>query len=341
MPEAITSPVELNLPYTNVELTDEINLIPNTYGMLNERGVMPFDPVSTKMVEVKFSEGEIIILDDAERESNDGSVAGESGEQSFFFKIPYLPHFVTVRPGAVQDKYELRDGRRVPKTMDSVLSGKMIELRDKFAITLEYMRMQSLKGRLVNGSGQLIYDWYQQFGVTKKTIDLKLGSSNTDVLAKFDELNDHMEQNLMGETMDGVHVPCARTLFQKLISHPKIEKFYLGYQERFTTKQERNRFEINGITFEVYNAVAPNTKREPVKFIESGKGHAYPTGTRNTFKTYLGPANHEDMVNTDGVEIFVSQKKLDHGMGTELKGQSCPLPICKRPKLLVELFSST
>lgn len=84
-----------------------------------------------------------------------------------------------------------------------------------------------------------------------------------------------------------------------------------------------------------------NKVQEPA--VAAGKGHAYPAGTMNMFKTFAGPAHHINLVNqAPGVDdpVFISTKVLDHGEGVEMKSQSNRLAVCKQPECLVEVFTS-
>jgi len=74
--------------------------------------------------------------------------------------------------------------------------------------------------------------------------------------------------------------------------------------------------------------------------VATGKGHAYPTGTQDTFKTWFAPPDTVAAANEPGEEIFVSSEVLKHGKGVELWSESNPLAICKRPEVLVEVTTS-
>ena len=58
------------------------------------------------------------------------------------------------------------------------------------------------------------------------------------------------------------------------------------------------------------------------------------------FRTYDAPANDIRFVGEIGAEIYVSPDILKHGKGIELKSESNPLAVCKRPEATVQILTS-
>lgn len=331
----LTGPI--NFPYTPIDLTMQVDRVPNQYGRLQALNLMPGEGVSTTIVEVTNREGHITILSTEER---DGEVPlGKSDDEgSIFLKVPHIPHLERIKPADLQDRYEIVGGQRVVRGLDGAVARKLVLIRARHGITLEFLRMGALKGLIVDGKNRTLYDLYQVFGITKKAVHFNLGADGTDVREKTFEVARHMEESLKGEMMTGIHALVSREFFSKLVSHPNVEKFYLNHAAAIGVAGDpRKGFTFGAMTFEEYNATAPDMTGANRRFIGQGKGHAFPLGTLSTFKTAFGPANHIQMVNTVGSEIFISPEVLKHGAGVELKSESNPLPYCSRPELLVEL----
>ena len=53
---------ELILPYTDVDLTQEVNRVPNTFGLLNALNIAPSEGKASKYVRIEFRDGEIYVL---------------------------------------------------------------------------------------------------------------------------------------------------------------------------------------------------------------------------------------------------------------------------------------
>ncbi|MBF0325996.1 MAG: major capsid protein [Alphaproteobacteria bacterium] len=331
----------INYPYTAIDLTAQIARIPNTYGDLQQEGLFQSTFLSTTYVEIAFQDGQVTVLE-ADAPGRPGPVLGVESENGVILRIPHIPHKAVIKPKDLQDKFEFGSGRRVLKGVETATANALNGLRRNHGQTFELLRWGALKGVLASGKGATLYNFFQVFGVTKKVIDLKLDNPATDVLAKCQEIRQYVEVTLKGETMNGLRCKIDQSLFNKLVVHPNVEKFFIGHQAAMAlvANIEKNEFPFGGIIWQVNNQVVSNIDGAPVKFIDAGKGIVYPTGTTNMFRTYYGAAHHIQMVNTVAPEIFVSAEVLPHGQGVELQSQSNPLPICQRPDLLVEVMSS-
>lgn len=344
---AITSPI--NFPYTAVELTDAINYIPNTYGLINELNIFPSDPIATRVVEVRREQNTLTVLPVKTPGATPTEAARARGD-TLYVEVPHVPYQDTLKPEDIQGFLQLSGRTLRPTSAEEEMAKRLAAMRRTHDITLEYMRMEALKGILKDGDGTTVYNWYTTFGITKKTVDFVLGTSTTDIIAKCEEVYDHIVTNLKGETMSGVEVIVSSSFFNKFVQHAKVEKYWLQTQNALQlVSMPRDRrggnwgrtfnFPLGNLVFTEYKGVAP-LKAGSAPFVAVDYGHAYPAGTGNAFQTYLGPAHHWDYVNDPGMELYVSTKVLDHGRGVEIVTQANPLPICKRPELLVEVRTS-
>lgn len=345
---------EILFPYTATDLTQEVNRIPNTYGLLNALNLAPFEVKSSIYVRVDIKDGVIYVLA-AKARGAPGSVGGDETESGLIFQIPHFPHLENILVDDVDGMLHVVNGRITPRSLNQELARKLFAIRQHHTITLEYIRLGMLRGLIKDGQGRVLYDLYDAFGITKKAVDFKLGTAGTDVREKCEKVVDHAMTKLQGETTTGVQSLVSSEWFNKLITHEKVEKFWLQAQNS-SEHRELNRqmmggswgrvFEFGDILFREYKGGLPLKAADGTitteRNIEAGKGHAYPAGTQNMMRTFEAPVHHIQMVNSAPEEdtIYVSPKVLDHGEGVELKSQSNRLAICKQPECLVELTSS-
>lgn len=329
-------------PYTAVQLTDEINLIPDLWGRLAGLGLFEPKPIASTYVEIGFRNGEIYVLQATERGAP-GSVQGEKSGHTVVLKVPHFPHEAVIRPSDLQDRYVFGSGRQQLASIETATADTLLDIRQHHALTRDFLSMGAIKGKLIDGANKVLYDWFQVFGITPKVIDFDLSNPATNVQAKCAELVAHIDGNLRGETMAGVHCLVSGEFFADLVAHPMVEKFYLNsiaaQQLLAASRTEGGRlvqsFTFGEVTFEVCRARAGLRDGSSGRFVAAGEGHAFPLGTTKTFRIYDGPPDHVGLANTLGVEVFVSPEVLKHGQGVELKSQSNVLPICARPDLLV------
>ena len=338
---AIVTPSDINWPYNWQELSREINLIPKEWGRLRELGLFAAQGISTTMVEIAFTAGKVRVLAAVPR-GTEGSRGTQDPENSVILKIPHFNHTETLAPEDLQDRLVFGSGRKQLRKLDVETVKKLAIIRRNILQTREFVCMGALKGLIIDGKGASIYNLFTVFGVEQKVVDFALGTEGTDVMAKCHEVVDHIEDNLKGDTATGVRCLVDQGFFDKLTQHPGVEKYFLQHTGAVALEAARQarRFSFGGIDFEVYRAKVTGVDGVNRKFIATGEGHAYPEGTEETFDLYDGPPHHITQVNTEGMEMFVTDKVLDHGRGVELLGQANMLPVCNQPAVLVKVYSS-
>ena len=342
---------EFVFPFDSVTLTDEVNLIPNDYGMLNALNLFPAEPISTTVVGIDRVGNSIRVLPDKPRGTR-GPEMGADNENIFYLKVPHFPVADKIGPQDIQDKAVIVNGRPQPATVDTATAKKLAKLRRSHAITREYLKFQALKGLVKDGDGRTIVDLYAFFGITKVTVDLVLGTPGTDIVSKLEEIRTSVLSKVQGDTVSRVEVVIGSSLMSRLVQHAKFEKYWLNTPaaqeliklDRHRLGQDFGRVIDTGTLLlrESVGSVPVNNGGTIVNelLMATDKGVAYPTGTSDMFACYDAPPHHIERVNQPGEEIFISEKVLDHGEGVELKSQSNPLPIVKRPEALVEITSS-
>lgn len=348
---------EFLMPYTDVELTTEVNKLPAEFGLLRALNLAPSEPKRTPLVRIEFRNGQIVVLAHSERGSP-GQISGQERAKGIILELPHFVHYDGIMVGDLDGLLEVVDGQVVPKSLDAELYRKLVIIRKNHAVTREFLKLGMLRGEIKDGSLQTLYNLYDQFDVEKKVIDFKLGTAGTDVRQLCEETSDHIIQNAVGETVGAVEAVVDTKFFGKLISHSKVEKFWLQAQNSSQhTNLERERqggnwgrvFEFGDIKFREYKGGLPVKDNDgaitTVKNVDDNAGTAFPTGTQSMFATYDGPAYHIDHVNqapeqSEDGSVVISTKILDHGTGVELKSQSNCLSVCKQPDCLVQLTTS-
>ncbi|MET1410708.1 major capsid protein [Roseibium sp. HPY-6] len=346
---------EILFPYSNVELTEEVNRIPNEYGMLNALNLAPDEPMASRFVRIDFRDGYIVVLA-ADEPGAPGQMSEQDDIGGTILMIPHFPHLETIKAEDLVGGVEVINGMMSARNLGTETARRLNTIRRNHSITLEYIRMGMLRGLIKDGKGRTLYDLFSIFNLIKKTIDFALGTASTNVYEKCEEVIDHVQTNLKGETSTQIETVVSPSFFSKFVSHPNVEKFWIQTQQasRLQDIERQNLggnwgrvFEFGQILWREYKGSFPvrNTAGAITSeaIVEANKGHAYPAGTQNLFTTYQGPVHHVDMVNIapDASDpVYISSKVLDHGAGVEMKSQSNRLAVCKQPNLVVELETS-
>lgn len=325
--------------FNMVSLCAAINILPNMYGRINELGIFADDGITTRTAVVEEENGVLNILKTLPvgAPGNQNKV-GKRKVRSFV--VPHIPLDDIIRPEEFQGIRAFGQPAGM-ETLASVMNRHLQTAKNKYAITLEHLRMGALKGIILDADASTLYNLYTEYGISPKTVafDLSVTSPLTNVASKCREVVRHIEDNLKGEVMRGVRCLVSSEFFDAFISHPNVEKFYLNWQNAAAIAQQdpRKGFNFGGVTWEEYRGVATDENNVSRRFIAAGEGHAYPEGTMETFKTVYAPGNFIETVNTPGIPLYAKQVMEKMGRWVDLHMESNPLPLCLRPAVLVKV----
>lgn len=340
-----------DFPYSSLDLTQEVNRLPNTFGLLNALGVAPVETKASRFVRVDYRNGQIYVLS-AEEPGAPGQIGGVESEGGVILQIPHFPHLEKIAVGDLDGLLQVMNGVVDARSLDRETFRKLDLIRKNHSITLEYIRLGMLKGLIKDGKGRVLYDLYSVFGITKKEVDFALGTPATDVREKCEEVIDHVQTKLLGETTTGTDAIVDTKFFGKLITHANVEKFWLNAQNsdehRNLSRQNLGGnwgrvFDFAGIVFREYKGSLPlraaNGAISTEKNVADNSGTAYPTGTQSMMRTFEAPVMHIDLVNEepDADTIYISVEELKHGQGVEMLSQTNRIAINKQPECAVQI----
>lgn len=324
-----------NPAFGTAEMTEAINVIPTQYGLLNELGLFKEKGIKTTSVQVEKKNGVLNVLSAVE--AGAPGTVNTSGKRELVSLS--VPHFI------LDDKIEASDVQNVRKfgstdeleAVQDVVNDKLAEMKAKHEITLEYLRAGALQGTIKDGEGNTLVNLFDTFGVDQKTQSFSMASESTNIPKILRDVKRYIEKNLKGETMSGVLCLCSGEWFEALIAHKTIKDAYNSYQGSTPYRNDlRYTFEFNSIRFVEYEGSVSNAAGKTLRFIPENEAIFLPLGTRNVFETVYAPADYVEAVNTVGLPYYAKQELADMGRGVKVQTQSHPLPICKRPDLLVK-----
>ncbi len=331
-----------NDAFTVGTMTGSINKLPNMYGRLKEKNLFPGQGIRTRTVVFEEKDG-VLRMVESKPVGAPGAQHKSGKRRVKSFVIPHLPLDDTILP-AEYDGIRGFGTENELVTLVALMNDHLQELKNKHDITKEWLRLGALKGLIVDGDGEtVLYNLYDEFDLTKKTMKFALAADTTNVRQKCLGVSRHIEQNLRGEVSTGTEVLCSPEFFDKLIDHESVVRTYEGHQEASDRLggDPRKGFRYGGLVFEEYAGKIPDSSGGDHRLIEEGKAHAYPAGTMKTFRTFYAPADFNEAVGTVGQEYYAKQEPRKFGRGVDIHTQSNPLPLCMRPEVLVELDMAT
>lgn len=324
-----------NEPFALTDLTEELMIVPNTWGLINELGIFNNQPVAENTITFEESNSTIGLISDQVR----GTRANVNSDDTRKVRSYALPHFPLDDFISPSDVRGIRAyGSDNAETVDAVMQRKIERIRRNHAITLEYARCVALTtGDIYAPNGTVTGNYYTDFGITKKSINFALAGAG-DVIAKGEEAIAHIQDNIMnGEVVTSVTAICSPEFFSALIANAGVKDAYKFYTS--TAEPQRNRvgtglyrtFSHGGVDYIEYRG---NYNGEAL--IPAGKAYFIPRGTEETFISHFGPANKFGSLGTLGEESYMWAYRDAKDSKIEIESEANFLNLVRRPQCVVE-----
>jgi Phage major capsid protein E len=337
--------MSLTRSYTNafevVDYTSELQIVPNSWTLLNDVGLFSEEFLSTHTVTFEEQNQTIGLIGDQFRGAKP-QANKDDNRKIRSYPVAHFPIVDAVKPEDIQGKraYGATD---MAETEAAVLARKMQRIRRNMDITLEVGRFSTLtSGNLYAPNGTISGNLFTDFGITQTSVDFVLGTTTTDIVGKTESVIAAMQDNAnTGDIITGVVAYCSPEWFAKFIQHAKIVDAYKYFSSTEGQMINRNRaggtnglyreFQYAGIRF-----VEVRTILAGQRLIPAGEVVFVPMGTTETFVSYFGPANRMDFVNTVAERGYLFSYRDPKGNGIELDGEFNVTHIVRRPQLVIK-----
>lgn len=323
------------------DLTQDLMLIPNTWGLINELNIFSPESVSQHSVTVESTSGTLGLITDRVR-GDRNNVSRDELRTLRSFPVPHFPLDDAVKPEDIQG-VRAYGTSEAAETEANVIARKLERIRRNHAVTLEFARAQALtQGTIYAPNGTVSGNYYTEFGVTRKEIDFVLGTATTNLLAKSEEGIAHIQDNILsGESVNNIIILCSPEFFSKLIDHASVKEAYKYYSSTQEPLRQRlgtgvyRRFIHGSVEYIEYRGSYNGQRLIPV-----GEAYMLPQGTSDTFKTYFSPANRFSHVNTLGEQAYVWTMRDPNDSEITIQSESNFINLIRRPQCIVKCLTS-
>lgn len=326
--------------FSMAALTLAINKLPNKYTLLGDMGLFDEQGVTQRSVIIEQRNNVLNLL--PTKPLGSLGTAGNIGKREVrSFVIPHIPHDDVVLPGEVQGVRAF-GSESDTDTMANLIAGKLQTMKDKHAITKEWLRAGALNGIVYDADGtSVLYNYFTEFGITQHTQNLQLSVSTTEVVPLALAVKRWIETHLLGDTMTEVMALCSPEFYDAFTTQATVKDAYKYFQQQQNLSGDfRAGFRHGGVIWKEYIGQATDVAGNVRKFIAANEAVAFPLGTSQTFLLRNAPADFNEAANTVGLPIYAKQEERDMQRGWDLHTQSNPLPICTRPEVLVRITKS-
>lgn len=344
---------------TVVDWTEEVNEIPNQYGLLNGMGLFNGQGVATESILFDKDTSTTTMIPQVNRRQGTGFKNKERTLETFSIALPYFKHIDAIFPADVQG-WRMGGTPDQAEDLPNVRMEKMEDMKRNADQTREYMKISAIKGATIDPEGTSIVNMFTEFGVSQKTVDFALGTSTTKIDEKIAEVKRYVAKNAkMGGAVGKIEVPCSPEFFDALTQHPNMIAAYNYYQN---SGKQLNRedlsmyeswgivdvFEHKGVKFFAYDAVFNQPDGTEVRAfgtnstaITKQEGYSIVKGQRGLYRAYFGPANTLSGANKPGSEYFLHEYRDPKDKFLELELEMAPLYFLTKPLVSVKCYTTT
>jgi len=334
---------DLLSPNKLVDLTEPLLSIPNRFGLIGQLGIFREQSVSHNTVQFESKGGTITVVKDQYR-GGKNQVNSAVGTKIHSYVLTHHPLSDSVTAAELVDQRRYGTADQA-ETVQQKVTEKLEDISASHDLTLELARIHTLvTGTQYAPNGTVSANFYTDFGVTRKDVNMTLGStSGTIVREKTQEILDHMRKNILsGEVVRGGLAFVSPELFDDLVGQAGVVDAWKYAQmlpqinqNGFTGGTGYQEYTFNGIRFVRYDESVDGT---PV--IPAGEGIVIPNGTRSMFETYFGPAQRMGFINTAGERRYVWSKMNEDETEVGLTSESNFVNIIRRPAAVVRILAS-
>lgn len=319
--------------YNIVNMTQAINVLPNTPTLLADLNLFTPSYQATTYVQIERRDGQLSLVENRPRGAVGDPVKDYQGTPKTFNML----HFVKDDIVRADDVQNLRAFGSITQAQSvaQLVNDKLAMMKADIDYTREHAMLGALKGKILDSNGTTVLtDIYKEFGLSRTEYNWQLSSDKTDVGILIDQYKIAFAKLKKGEMTNGLIALCSPNFMEKLISHKSIKELYLRHQDGKIYREGSTDVEFihKGIRFMVYaDEFASGLK------VGDDEAIILPTGTRNVFREYFAPADMNATVNTKALAYYASREKLPHDKGWSLHAQSNPLALVLRPELVATL----
>jgi predicted nucleic acid-binding Zn ribbon protein len=328
-------------PFTLIEMTAAVERNPFRPTGIGELDLFDPNPIRTNSLIVEQRAGVLALIQTSPRGAPAVERETEQRQARSFF-VPRLRHGDTISASEIQGVRAMGQETETMQLQTEVarrLAGPT-GLLSNLEYTYEHMRLAAIQGTLLDADGSMLYNWYNEFGITPAAeiaFDLNHVSPADGVLRiACNKVVRAVARASQGAftTRSTVMGMCGDDFWDALVSHPDVTKTYYNWAAAAELRQgsafQAMRFgEIDWFNYrgsdDASTIAVPHDK---CKF--------FPRDAPGVFRVAWAPAENFTYANTLGKPQYV-QPIFDTQRNEWWRQEvsSYPLYICTRPEVLL------
>ena len=333
---------DLLSPNKLVDLTEPLNSVPYSFGLIGQLGIFRERFTSHNSIQFESKGGTLSVITDQHRGAKN-LVNSAVGTKIHSYVLGHYPLSDSITAAELVDQRRYGTADQA-ETVEEKMTEKLADIGASHDMTLEIARIHTLvNGTQYAPNGTVSANFYTDYGVTRKDVDMTLDSTSATVVReKTQEILDHMRKNInSGETVRGALAFVSPELFDALVSQTGVidgwkyaQMLPQVNQNGFTGGTGYQEYTFNGVRF-----IRLDESVDGAPVIPAGEGIVIPNGTRGMFETYFGPAQRIGYINTLGERRYVWTEMNKAQTEIEIDSESNFVNLIKRPQAVVRILA--
>lgn len=331
-----------------VDMSVAVEMLPQLPSKIGDMGLFEDHPIHTRTATVESVNGILTILQTAPVGTRTNELKHQKRKMRAFV-VPHIPQYDTIKAEEISGVREFGAGatnfsgdggvddvsaiEQQLRTWATVVNTRQQTMKNNITATWEWHRVSALQGILLDADSSVIYNWFNEFGVTQLSFayDFATSSPTEDVKITSQKACRSMQFQLGATPFQGIQVLCGDNFWDKFVACASVKEAYKNWNNNFLQTQQRNGFMFADMFWANYTAKLNGTNLIPTE-----TAIAFPIGVPGLFSQINAPANFIETVNTLGKPIYSKQVVDKYETEVEIFMQSNPLFMCTRPGCLLQ-----
>ena len=329
--------------YDMVDWTEELNTLPNVYGLTQELGIFSSEGVAQNTVQFEAINQTLGLVVDQHRGTRN-NVNTDATRRAFAYVVPHFPLDDALFARELKGKRAYGSADQA-ETEAAALARKMERIRKSHAMTLETGRVHTLvTGTQFSPNSTVSANFFTDFGVTQLATTFSAASASRTLIRDISrQAVDHIQKNILsGEMPTSFVALCSPEYFDRMVSQAGVIDAWVAtqtmeqYNREGFRKGKYDEITFGNIRYIRYFGFRP----DGTNMIPANEAYILPLGTQDTFKTYFAPAERFDMLNTLGEEAYMWTQRTEDNTQIKISTESNWVNLIRRPQCIVKSTST-
>jgi len=321
--------------FSFTSLTSAVNKLPEKPHELGQWLPWNEQGVNTVSIVVEEKDGSLSVVPSAPRGGGKLAAVKRDPRRARSLLVPHYPHYDSILAAEVQGVRAFGSESQM-ETVEAKRAEKLAAMQANHEVTWEFARAGAISGVLYDANGDVIYDWHSEFGVSRNSHDIALGTATTNVRDQLIQAKRKSEVELGATLASGYKLICGSAIWSEITSHASVEKAFDRWQDGAYLRADNRRGFMIADDIEVVSY--HKSKVGDLEFIAPDEAFLCPIAP--IYQARFAPADTLEAANTIGLPLYTMGEPMPFGRGIELCTESNHIHYVERPRAIVRIKKS-